>query len=55
MPQEREVPAPHVQYREQTPRIYIVPWEHRTLYEKAFLRPEEERAGEYDRNTTTWD
>lgn len=44
-----------VSFREQSPRVYLTPWEKGTLYDKAFLRPEEEHAGEYDRNTTTWD
>lgn len=44
-----------VSFREQSPRVYLTPWERETLYDKAFLRPEEEHAGEYDRNTTTWD
>lgn len=44
-----------VSFREQSPRVYLTPWERETLYDKAFLCPEEEHAGEYDRNTTTWD
>lgn len=46
---------PRLSFWEQTPRIQIGEQSRDPLYEQAYLRERDERTGEYDRNTTTWD
>ena len=44
-----------ITFEELTPRRYLPQWKDEILYEKALLNAEERDAGEYSRNTATWD
>ena len=49
------MPDKAVTFERQTPRLYLPREERERLYERAFLEAEREDAGEYSRDTTTWD
>ena len=47
--------SPQIDFKEQTPTMQIGGVKLDALYENAFHSREENSAGEYARNTTTWD
>ncbi|MBR3988555.1 MAG: hypothetical protein IKK10_04550 [Clostridia bacterium] len=47
--------VPQVDFKEQTPEVFINTEKPNLLYKKAFLSREDKSKTEYAQNTTTWD